>query len=250
MELGGGKSRIRNPTSGGGTGTVGTVDWGPDFGDVSDDNTFTVSGTLVMTEAILDYNPLANGQGQIGDPEWSVNDLATTKDCFIIQGSAVNQNGLNLVVQDAIAGDSESYIFFPLNIGSMNLPDNVTLLSGSLAIVVAIIQAGSNNIDTFKIADANEGWSETGIDGTNEPAADGAVQQQFNVPNLSAAGAVITVSLNATWLASIQAKINGNIAGVTFLLRPNTANGLSTFRDRENGANTPARLTLLFSTPA
>ena len=205
---------------------------------------FGTDGTL----AIDAFNNAAAGAWS--DPIWTPAFTAPDKDCTIIQGSAVNQDGLTLISLDAVSGDSEIYLSFPLNTGGVDLPANPTVTAATLTFFLAVAQVGANTMDTFGLADADDaspGWGETTITGSNEPATSGASKQSFTVANLQGIGSTQAIVLNSTWLTFLQGKLTSNIAFVTFVIKPNTASGLSTFSSR-TGANPPT-LSLTFLTP-
>lgn len=279
------------------------VAWGPDFGESSDDNTFTVAVALAFTDlaaefnlvaqsaltmptlvidygsivnvpavitstdlaanygsivnvpakfdqgggkvydAAADYGSIANGKSVIADdvgwcvgasPPISTSGLFPTKDVTVIVGTATNQNTLTtLIVQAASTTpptpESDAWIHFPFNEAGIDFPDHVTVTSGTLRLTPTVAQVGNVTIEIHKIADADEGWIETTLGGVGTPATTGLLMS-FAV---AAAAVDVQVTLLAAVLSEMQRKINAGVSGMTFVLKMQTALGLSTFNSRE-----------------
>ena len=154
---------------------------------------------------------------------------------------AVNQNGLDLTVNDSTS--ATAYIGFDLS----NFPtSSVTVTTGSLDVTLAAAQVGAVTIDMHEIADIDESWGETTINGNNEPAS-AANNQSFSIADL--ASGTQSIPLNSSWLSTIQSKMNAGVNFVTFLLVMSTVGGSSIFEDRESGVGTDPQLTIKFTVP-
>lgn len=236
---------IRTVTKVGGSGGA-SVEWGPDFGV---DQSVVQAALLPVSETLAYTGPI--DQSSFTTLEWSAAYVQPKKDCTSHTDVPIpdpNLNGLDLTTSTVAATLEDAYIAWDVR-GTVKLPTNLTVTSGTLKVVIATVQAGAATIDIFGIADVDEGWGETTINGASHPARSGASKQQFTVANGATAGTVVTVALNSTVLSYLQGKVTGDFATATLILAMNTGLTTSVFRDRENVANTPPLLTLVFTTP-
>jgi hypothetical protein len=238
--------------SGGGGGDPPVVEIGPEYGEPIHSILFTVDPILLETELVaidltLSVAPLLaetfivpvtltlSADPLLQEIEYAAISLtlsvafasgivtAPTKDVWTPTVAAcpdnANKDGSPLRVSGTAGATSDGYIGFDMAaLGSQ------TINSAKLILWVTTAPATSQTINTFKLTNANETWSETTMTCSNRVPADGASVQNFT--SGTAAGVWRVITLNSSWISRLQDRLGVGVA--SFLLQNASGNVLTT----------------------
>jgi hypothetical protein len=216
-----------------------------DITDVAISNTKSVGVNADITDIALSHTKSVGVD--ISSLTWQTSDILSPKDVWTptvaLCPDDANKNGTDLEVSGTAAATKDAYIAWDL----AGFPSNATVTAATLKLKVKTPPAASQTINTFSLADGDEGWSETGMICSNREPANGANKQAFS----SGTTAVeLNISLVAAWLTRIEDRMG--VGFMTILLQNAAANVLSTiFESADEGTDNALgpRLSITFTTP-
>jgi hypothetical protein len=172
--------------------------------------------------------------------------MMNTKDVWVPADAGcvdnANKDGQDLILETG-ASRKDVYIGFDLSA----LPSTATVISSTFRCYCRQIPTGGATVNSFQIADADEGWVETTLVCSNRPPADGASPQGMTIIGTVGEKAV---TLNSTWVSRIAARIG--VGPVTFLLQAgNTQVGQGILEAADQGTDDSRgpRLDITFTLP-
>jgi len=202
--------------------------WGPNFGKAGGAQEITMAAHVQRLEYAM------------------TSPVGATKDTWVGHPPAcaaeTNHNATGLQVDSLAALPKDAWVGFDLS----GFPAGGTVTSAELTLRVSTAPVVATTCSLSRLGDANEAWVETTLQCSGSPAI-GAVLQSAQGP-IPAVGSDLVVTLNASWLARLSARLG--VGNVSFIVASETALGAATFTDRETGGlATGPRLRLTLTVP-
>lgn len=172
----------------------------------------------------------------------TVEDYVAAKDTWAttVAGCVDNANkdGTDLEVSSQTSDTKDIYIAFDLS----KFPASAVITEARLGVYTKSVSA-TGTMNFFKIADANEGWSETALACSTRPPADGAALMPATW-STAKVGVFDYILLTAAVIARLQARMGVGV--VTLLIQMSTLNRNFVFEDGSDPVNGP-KLKLVFT---